>query len=60
MAVRNVRREANDHVKGLRKGNTISEDDGKDAQDQVQKLTDGYIKQIDGMLSAKETELLTV
>jgi len=60
VAVRNVRREANDHVKSLRKGNTITEDDGKDAQDQVQKLTDGYIKQIDGMLSDKEAELMAV
>jgi ribosome recycling factor len=60
IAVRNIRREANDHAKLLLKSSTITEDDSKNAQDQVQKLTDGYIKQIDSMLTSKESELMSV
>lgn len=60
VAVRNVRRDANEQAKALQKNSTISEDECKDALDQVQKATDGYIKQIDDMLSAKETEVMEV
>jgi ribosome recycling factor len=60
VAVRNVRREANDRIKALQKGSTITEDDRDDALDEVQKMTDKAIEDIDKMLSAKEEEVLSV
>lgn len=58
VAVRNVRRDVNDHLKKLLKDHEISEDDEKLAMAEVQKLTDGSIKQIDDMLKKKETEVM--
>ena len=58
ISIRNVRRDANEHIKKLEKDHEISEDNSRDGHDEVQKLTDKYIKQIDDMLSAKENELL--
>lgn len=60
VAVRNVRREANDALKQLERDATISEDDERRAQTQVQELTDKYIAEIDEILAAKETEILEV
>jgi len=60
VAVRNVRREANDQLKSLQKNSKITEDDRDDGLDEVQKLTDGHIKKMDGMLSAKEAEVMEV
>lgn len=60
IAVRNVRRDANEHLKDLEKKHEISEDENKRAQDQVQKLTDKYIQRIDDLTSAKEVELMEV
>ncbi len=60
VAVRNVRREANDQLKSLQKNSKITEDDRDDGLDEVQKLTDGHVKKMDGMLSAKETEVMKV
>lgn len=57
VAVRNVRREANEHVKKLEH---ISEDDIKRLLDKIQKLTDDHIGKIDSMIAKKEEELLTV
>jgi ribosome recycling factor len=60
VAVRNVRRDANDHLKKLLKDKTISEDDERRAQDEVQKLTDRFVAEIDKALAAKEVDLMAV
>ncbi len=60
VAIRNVRRDANNLLKDLQKGHEISEDDQKRAQDEVQKLTDKYVKQVDEIMAAKEAEIMEV
>lgn len=60
VAIRNIRRDANDHLKTSQRDGEISEDDLKRAQDQVQKLTDKHIKDVDHMLEVKEKDLLEV
>ncbi len=60
VAIRNIRRDANDGFKGLVKKNEASEDESKRAQDSLQKLTDRYIAEIDQITKAKEAELLEV
>ena len=60
VAVRNVRRDANNTLKDLVKDKLISEDDERRAQDDVQKLTDRYVAEIDKLLQAKETDLMAV
>ncbi len=60
VAMRNVRRDANDAFKKAVKDKTISEDDERRAQDDIQKLTDRYIIEIDKALAAKETDLMAV
>jgi len=60
VAVRNVRRDANTHLKELVKDKKISEDDERRAQDDVQKLTDRFIAEIDKVLHAKEADLMAV
>lgn len=58
VAVRNVRRDANDKVKALLKEKEISEDDDRRSQDDVQKMTDLAIKKVDAALADKEAELM--
>jgi ribosome recycling factor len=58
ITVRHGRRDANDLLKAAEKDKDISEDDLKKGLDQVQKLTDDYIKQVDEIISAKESEIL--
>lgn len=58
VAVRNIRRDANELLKDLKKEKEISEDDLFRAQEDVQKFTDEFIKKIDGALAAKEKEIL--
>ena len=60
VAVRNVRRDANAHLKELVKDKKASEDDERRAQDEVQKLTDRYIAEIDKGLHVKEADLMAV
>lgn len=60
VAIRNIRRDANNDVKSLLKDKDISEDDDKRAQDLVQKLTDKYVAQVDEIVKDKEAEILTV
>lgn len=60
VAVRNIRRDANDAVKKANKSNEITEDELKDYEDKVQKLTDKYIAEIDKITEAKSKEILTV
>lgn len=58
VAVRNVRRDANEHTKKLLKEKKITEDQEREGEDKNQKLTDSYIKKIDQLMAAKEKELL--
>ncbi len=60
VAIRNVRRDANDHLKREEKDKKISEDQLKDAEDRTQKLTDEHIKIIDEILKHKEMEIMEV
>ncbi|HEU4620638.1 MAG TPA: ribosome recycling factor [Burkholderiaceae bacterium] len=60
VAVRNLRRDANEGLKKLVKDKAISEDDERRAQEDVQKLTDRFIAEIDKLLAEKEKELMTV
>jgi ribosome recycling factor len=57
-ALRQIRREANDKLKKLLKDHTISEDDERRGLDEVQKITDSYIKSVDDLQKKKDTELL--
>ncbi|MEQ4532131.1 ribosome recycling factor [Erwinia sp. PK3-005] len=58
VSVRNVRRDANDKIKALLKDKAIGEDEERRAQDEIQKMTDAYIKKVDAALAEKETELM--
>jgi len=60
IAIRNLRRDANDAAKKLVKDKEISEDDERRMQDEVQKLTDKHVAEIDKIVSAKEAEIMTV
>ena len=60
IAVRNLRRDANDHLKRLLKDKEVSEDDERRAQDDVQRLTDRVIAEIDRLVHQKEAEVLAV
>lgn len=60
VAVRNIRRDANDELKKAQKGGEISEDEEKRGADEVQKLTDSHIEKINEILSAKEKEILEI
>ena len=60
VTVRNARRDGNEEFKKLRKDSTISEDDEKDFADELQKLTDKYVKKIDEMVEEKKKEIMTV
>lgn len=60
VAVRNIRREANDEIKAKEKEKAISEDEAKKAADDIQKLTDKYIKDIDTIFQAKEKDIMEV
>jgi ribosome recycling factor len=60
IAVRNIRRDANNHLKDLLKQKKVAEDEERRAQDEVQKLTDRFIGEIDKALTAKEAELMAV
>jgi len=60
VAVRNIRREANDHLKKLKKDSKITEDELKKSEEDTQKTTDKYIKEIDKAMELKEKEILEV
>ena len=60
VAVRNIRRDANTHLKELLKEKKVSEDDERRGQDDIQKLTDRYIAEVDKLLQAKEADLMAV
>jgi ribosome recycling factor len=60
IAIRNIRRDANESLKKLVKEKAISEDDERRGQDDTQKLTDKYVAEIDKLLAQKESEIMTV
>ncbi len=60
VAIRNIRRDANDAAKKQQKANEISEDEQKDAEADIQKLTDEFVGKIDRMVEAKSKEIMTV
>lgn len=60
VAVRNIRRDANDNVKKQNKANEISEDEVKQLEENIQKMTDKYVAEIDDIIESKSKEILTV
>ncbi len=60
VAIRNIRRDANGDIKALLKEKEIGEDEDRRAQDEIQKLTDTFIKQVDSVLADKEKDLMEV
>jgi ribosome recycling factor len=59
VALRNVRRDANERLKDLKKDKLISEDDAHRSQDEVQKITDDFIKKVDAQAAEKEKEIMS-
>jgi ribosome recycling factor len=60
VAIRNIRRDANEHLKKLLKDKEIGEDDERRGQDEVQKLTDHFVVEVDKSLQIKEIDLMAV
>jgi ribosome recycling factor len=60
VAIRNIRRDANAHFKAQLKDKAISEDEERRAQDEIQKLTDKYIRKVEEVVEAKEAELMEI
>lgn len=60
VAIRNIRRDANTELKNALKDKLVSEDEERRSQDQVQKLTDQYVKEVDSVLEKKETDLMAI
>ena len=60
IAVRNIRRDANDDLKKIEKDGTVSEDESRRMQEEIQKLTDKYIDEVDKVVTTKEKEVLEV
>jgi len=60
VAIRNIRKTANDKIKKLLKDKEITEDESKKAQDEIQKITDGYVVKSDDMFKAKDAEIMKI
>ena len=60
VSVRNIRRDANDEIKKMEKAGDLSEDEGRRHQEDIQKLTDQYVKQIDETVLNKEQDIMSV
>ena len=60
VAIRNIRRDANEAFKKMNKNNELTEDDQKDLEEKIQKLTDKYVKEIDKAIEEKTKEIMTV
>lgn len=60
VAVRNIRRDANSHLRGMLKKKELAEDDEKHAHDEIQKLTDDFVTEIDKLIEEKEKEIMEV
>ncbi len=60
IAIRNIRRDALQHIKDLLKEKEITEDDERRGEDEVQKITDGFVRKVDAVVKAKEDELMAI
>jgi len=60
IAIRSIRRDANDKIKALKKNNEVTEDEVKKSEDTIQKETDKFIKEVDKMIDTKEKEIMVV
>ena len=60
VAIRSIRRDANDQIKKMKKDNTITEDEQKSAEEKIQKTTDKIVKEVDAITAEKEKELMDV
>lgn len=60
VAIRNIRRDANDSIKKQNKVNEISDDEAKQAEEQVQKMTDKYVAEVEQMIENKSSEIMTI
>ncbi|GHG00966.1 ribosome recycling factor [Thalassotalea marina] len=60
IAIRNIRRDANSDIKALNKDKEISDDEMHQAEDEIQKITDTFVKQVDVILADKESELMEI
>ncbi|URZ06636.1 ribosome recycling factor [Clostridium felsineum] len=60
VALRSIRRDANDKVKNLKKDNSITEDEVKSSENDIQKKTDAYVKEVDNVVDAKEKEIMSI
>jgi len=60
IAIRSIRRDANDKIKALKKNNEVTEDEVKKSEDTIQKETDKFIKEVDKLIDAKEKEIMVV
>lgn len=60
VAIRSIRRDAMEKYKTMKKNGEITEDDLKDCEDQIQKLTDKFVKEVDGHVADKEKEILSI
>ena len=60
VAVRSIRRDAIEKLKAMKKNSEITEDDLKDSEKEIQKITDGFVKEVEDLAAAKEKEILTV
>ena len=60
MSIRNIRRDANGDIKDLLKEKEITEDDARRGEDQIQKLTDKFIAEVDQLLQDKESDLMEI
>lgn len=60
VAIRNVRRDVMDDLKKMKKNNDITEDDQKDGEDELQNITNDFVKQTDGIMKKKEAEIISI
>ncbi|MBQ6820493.1 MAG: ribosome recycling factor [Clostridium sp.] len=60
VALRSIRREANDKIKALKKDGNITEDELKNSEDKVQKIIDTFVKEVDSLVGAKEKEIMSI
>jgi ribosome recycling factor len=60
VAIRNIRRDANNAIKEALKEKLVSEDDARNAEEKIQKITDQYVKEVEKLLEAKEADLLSL
>lgn len=60
VAIRSIRRDSNEKIKTLKKNNEVTDDEAKKGEDDVQKVTDSFVKEIDRLIQAKEKEIMSI